>query len=96
MQTIIDTSEKGKTYVRRIDDVEDVLENNKRLQNEAQNTKGGWHHIAEIPAIIIEKWINEDGVTYQEIMSPGGFESIVKRKLRDPDWKWLRTTDKRF
>jgi hypothetical protein len=94
--TTIHTGDEGKVLIHRHDDVEAVLENNKRLQNESQDTKNGWHHIADIPTIFIEKWMNEDGVTYQEMMSPGGFEALVKRKLRSSDWMWLRTTNKRF
>lgn len=87
----------GKIAIERIQDVEDIIERNKRRQNEQQVTRGdGWHMIGEIPNIILEKWIVEDGISYKEMMSPDGFESLVKRKLRDPDYAWLRTTDKRF
>lgn len=78
-------------------DVEDIIERNKRRQNEQQDTRAdGWHLFAEIPNIILEKWIIEDGVSYRELMSPDGMERIVKRKLRDPDYAWLRATSKRF
>lgn len=87
----------GKIAVERVQDVEDIIERNKRRQNEQQDTRGdGWHLIGEIPNIFLEKWIVEDGISYRELMSPDGFERIIKRKLRDPDYAWLRTTDKRF
>jgi hypothetical protein len=92
---VVDRS-TGKVAVERIQDVEDIIENNKRLQNEPQDFKTGWHHIAEIPCIFIEKWCNEKGISYREIMSADGFEDVVKRMLRDPDYMWLRVTDKRF
>jgi hypothetical protein len=81
-------------HFERWQDCEPIVENNKKLQNETQ--KGDFHHIADIPNVIIEKWINEDGVSYRELMSPDGMANIVKKKLRDPDWAWLRTTSKRF
>jgi hypothetical protein len=79
-------------YFERWQDCEPIVENNKRLQNETQS--GDLHHFAEIPNIIIEKWMNEDGISYREIMAPGS--EYAKKKLRDPDWAWLRTTSKRF
>lgn len=92
---VVDRS-TGKIAVERVQDVEDIIERNKGLQTTPQDFKTGWHHIASIPNILIEKWINEDGVSYRELMSPDGMERIIKRKLRDPDYAWLRTTDKRF
>lgn len=86
----------GKIAIERVQDVEDIIERNKRRQNEQQDTRAGWHLFAEIPNIILEKWIIEDGVSYRELMSPDGMERIIKRKLRDPDYAWLRATNKRF
>lgn len=78
----------------RLQDVEPIIENNKRLQNESQHSDWG-RHFASIPNVIIEKWCNEDGVNYLAL--PGDeFGRIIKQKLRDPDYAWLRTTDKRF
>jgi hypothetical protein len=92
---VVDRS-TGKIAIERVQDVEDIIENNKRLQNEPQPHLNGFHHIADIPCIFIEKWCNEKGITYRELMSDDGFESVVKKMLRDPDYMWLRTTDKRF
>lgn len=86
----------GKIAIERVQDVEDIIERNKQRQNERQDTRNGWHMLAEIPNIMIEKWIVEDGVSYRELMSPDGMERIIKRKLRDPDYAWLRATDRKF
>jgi hypothetical protein len=79
-------------YFERCQDCEPIVEHNKQAQNEIQ--KGDFHHIGEIPNVIIEKWMNEEGISYREIMAPGS--EFVKKKLRDPDWAWLRATSKRF
>lgn len=89
----IDRSD-NQFHFQRVQDVEDILANNKRLQSEQQNSDWG-RHIASIPCVILEKWINEDGVNYLSLPKDE-FARLVKRKLRDPDYAWLRTTDKAF
>jgi hypothetical protein len=82
----------GTFTIQRHDDVD--LDLNKALQNTPQKTES-FHHIASIPAVIIEKWITEDGVPVLSMPSYE-FQRFIRRKLRDPDWMWLRTTDKRI
>ena len=83
-----------KIFFRRVQDVEPILEHNKLLQGLEQRSDWG-RHIASIPAVIIEKWINEDGVN-SLALPKDEFTRLVKRKLRDPDWAWLRATGKSF
>lgn len=90
----VDASEGTITF-ERIQDVEAILERNKQLQNMPQKWAGEWHHIASIPNVILERWMNEDGVNMLAL-SGDEFDRIVKRKLRDPDWAWLRTTNRKF
>lgn len=77
-------------HFERVQDVEPILENNKRLQSERQKSDWG-RHIATIPAVILERWIKEDGVNYMALPSDE-FGRLIKRKLRDPDYAWLRTS----
>ena len=85
---------EGKVHFRRVQDVEPILERNKALQADEQRSDWG-RHIASIPAVILEKWINDDGVNYLSLPKDE-FARLVKRKLRDPDWAWLRATGKGF
>jgi hypothetical protein len=83
----------GKFIAERIQDVEPILENNKRLQCEPQDRKSSFRHIASIPNIFIERWLNEEyarGNVGIKLFGPE-MDAIVERKLKDPDWKWLRT-----
>ena len=84
--------DNGDLHVQRIQDVEDIIENNKRLQGEKQKCEWGrW--IAEIPVIFLEQWLNEEwqrGNTTIRLFGPE-MDKLVERKLKDPDWKWLRT-----
>jgi hypothetical protein len=96
---IIWDEESGRWIFHRVQDVESIIEANKRSVNDKtydDNPLG--RHIASIPCIFIERWLNEEyarGNTGVRMFTPE-FDKIVERKLRDPDWAWLRATDKRF
>jgi hypothetical protein len=79
----------GVVHVERIQDVEPILERNKALQSIPQRSDWG-RHIASIPNVILERWIHEEGVNYLAL--PGEeFARLIRRKLKDPDWRHLRT-----
>ena len=93
--------ETGTIAFKRWQDCEDIIENNKRLQNEPQKC-GSFHHVADIPCVIFEKWLaeeldwkNDPRGSYKWLMSRDGIKNMIKKKLRDPEWRWLKTTDKR-
>ncbi len=92
-QGIRDRTE-NKIHFRRVQDVEPIIEANKALQNTTQKSDWG-RHIARIPNVILEKWINEDGVNYLALPAEE-FGKMIKRKLRDPDYRWLLVTDKQI
>lgn len=86
-----DVSERKLTF-ERVQDVEAIIENNKRLQSEPQKSDWG-RHVASIPNVILEHWLNEEyerGNTTLKLFRPE-MDALVDRKLRDPDWRWLRT-----
>lgn len=79
----------GEITFRTHQDVEDILDHNKELAKHKQH--GDFRHIASIPNVILNRWIVEDGVNYMSLPSDE-FGKLIKRKLRDPDWAWLRTS----
>jgi hypothetical protein len=43
--------------------------------------------------IFLERWLNEEhgrGNTELRLFTPE-FDALIKRKLRDPEWRFLRT-----
>lgn len=77
----------------RWQDVEAIIENNKRLKNESQSRKSSFRHIASIPNIFIEKWLREaweSGNHGLKWCSPE-MDALIAKKLRDPDYAFLRT-----
>lgn len=81
----------GKFNLHHEEDVEPLLERNKLLQNaddyKKNGIKGGFQHVATIPNSVIMQW-RKEGV---DINNPNHTEAI-KRKLRDPAYRYLRTT----
>jgi hypothetical protein len=73
-------------------DVEAFIEHNKALQTLPQKSDWG-RHVASIPLNIINQWLNEEWARGNVDMRMAGpeFDALVARKLRDPDWRFLRT-----
>jgi len=73
-------------------DVEPILEWNKRARCLEQRSDWG-RHVARIPNVILVKWYEEEmarGRAGLRMFTPE-FDEIVQRKLRDPEWFYLRT-----
>jgi len=78
--------------IEHVQDVEPILARNQALRAQPQRSDWG-RHIATIPNVILVRWLNEEyarGNT-QLRMFTREFDEIVERKLRDPDWAYLRT-----
>lgn len=73
-------------------DVEPILERNKELRTMEQRSDWG-RHIASIPNVIITKWLNEAWASGNADLRFGSkeFDELVAKKLRDPDYAYLRT-----
>lgn len=80
----------GQLVVKRTQDVEPILDYNKRMQ---ASQAGGWRRasgqtmrkLAEIPNIVIEQWLKEG---FNALSAP---VSELRKKLDDPNWSYLKT-----
>ncbi len=80
---------EDKVHIERTQDVEPILEANKRQYNDNQGFKSEiFNKKASIPLVVLLKWCQEKGITYQEFM---GDEKILKRFLNDPDNRFCLT-----
>jgi hypothetical protein len=86
-----DAAEK-LTIIEEWQDCEAIIERNKALKSERQKSDWG-RHVATIPNIIISQWLKEEWDRGHSTIRLGGpeFDKMVERKLKDPDWRWLRT-----
>jgi hypothetical protein len=87
----LDSNGKG-IAVEHVQDVEDILERNKQLRSMEQRSDWG-RHVASIPNVILTRWLNEEyerGNVTIKLFGPE-MDALVERKLKDPEWKYLRT-----
>jgi len=83
--------------LQREGDVEAVIKYTRARQNDGTNGYGEtreWRHIAEIPNLILFKWMNDDGVDVFKLKG-NELSRFIKRKLNDPDWQNFRTVSGR-
>jgi hypothetical protein len=81
-----------KFHIEKIQDVEPILENNALMRSTPQKSDWG-RQVASIPNVIYYKWFNEAyerGQTTIKMFGPE-MDEIVERKLKDPEWAYLRT-----
>jgi hypothetical protein len=82
----------SKITIERVQDVEPIIEHNKKLQTIEQRSDWG-RHVASVPNVMLEKWLNEEldrGNIHMQFGSEE-FYAMVERKLQDPDYRMFRT-----
>lgn len=76
----------GAVHVETIQDVQPILEANKRAYNDAREFKSEiFNKKASIPLVVLEKWLQDKGISYREFMND---PTMVKRFVNDPDNKF--------
>jgi hypothetical protein len=93
LQTRILLDSNGQDLaVEHVQDVEPILERNKMLRTMEQKSDWG-REIAEIPNVILVRWLNEEHAKGNTTITLLGEEMdrLVAKKLADPDWAYLRT-----
>lgn len=87
----IDRSANTFTFVST-QDVEPILDRNKALRS-IEEASDWRRHVASIPNIIIQRWLHEEldrgNVTLR--LFTDEFDRLIERKLKDPEWAYLRT-----
>ena len=81
----------GRVVVETVQDCQGIIDQNKRDQT-AGKSRGDLRKIASIPAVIWNKWMIDDGVNLNK-MPREEKNRYLRRKLNDPDWKWLKPID---
>jgi hypothetical protein len=76
--------------IEHVQDVEPILDRNKELRAEPQRSDWGrW--VASIPNVVIVRWMNEEAARGNNVLPfTREFDDVVARKLRDPEWAYLR------
>lgn len=77
----------GKLFIAQAQDCTPIAEQCKKLHNAGAYGSSEMRHAASIPDVILEKYMNEHGISYAELM---GNPEHFRRILNDPDNKCFR------
>ena len=77
--------------VQRTQSCDRILAENreKRLVDDGYTKDRSMKRVAQIPLIIVEKWLKEEGWNALD----GNHSERLMQKLDDPDWSYLKTSD---
>jgi len=81
------------TTVSVAQDVEPILDANKAAQtlNDGYSPDRTLKRIASIPLVTVQQWMKDDGVNFLALPKHEK-QKYLRRKLNDPDYRWLRTS----
>ena len=85
-----------KLTIRNRHDVTDVIEGNKQQQNASLDSRYGnqmMHHVADIPMAVVMQWKKEGLDIFRNDPET---KRRLRRKLNDPDYRYLKTTVKKL
>lgn len=85
--------EDDKIIQRNTQDVEPILDANKRLYNDGDGytPSRDYRRAASIPLIVVEQWLREGVDVYNR-----DHAEEVKRRLNSSEWAYLRTAPGRL
>jgi hypothetical protein len=77
----------GRLFIAQTQDCTPIAEHAKALQSAGMHGSSEMRHAATIPDVILNKYMNENGVSYAELMRD---PVHIKRICNDPDNKMFR------
>jgi hypothetical protein len=75
-------TQDDRLYVGRSQDCTAIAEYAKALHNEGYHGSSEMKHAAKIPLVIVEKYCNERGITFEQFM---GDDKHIKAVVENPD-----------
>jgi hypothetical protein len=86
-------TQDDKLVVGRSQDCTAILEDAVRRHNEGHHGTADVKHAARIPNVIVEKYCNDNGISFHEFM---GDEVHIKRLVQHPDNSMFRIWKGKF
>lgn len=80
-------TEDSRLYVGRSQDCTTIAEYAKALHNEGHHGSSEMRHAAKLPLVIVEKYCNERGITFEEFMAD---DKHLKYVVEHPDNRMFR------
>jgi hypothetical protein len=94
MQTIsngpvqtVHAEQDGKTIIGRFQDCTPIAELCQTLHKEGVHGSSEMRHAGKIPAVMVEKYINDHGITFREFL---GNQDHIRRVMNDPAMAYFR------
>jgi len=82
----------GEFAIENIEDIQPLLDSNKKLQNEDHSIRDEFRLSARIPMTVVYEWKRLFGVdVYKK-----DHAQAVKKLLNSPDYRYLKTTNRRI
>tara|TARA_R100001510_G_scaffold7696_2_gene5971 strand:+ start:763 stop:1062 length:300 start_codon:yes stop_codon:yes gene_type:complete len=78
--------------IEHIEDIQPLIESNKKLQQEDHHRNDEFRLSARVPTTVVYEWKKKFGV---DIFDPNHKEA-VKKLLNSPDYRYLKTTNRRI
>ena len=88
----------GNTVVERTSDLTPIIEANKKLatMNDGMSPSREMRRVASVPVVVLQNWCQTDGISYRAFRrNPKHYQKWLRRKLYDPDNRFLLTAPHR-
>ena len=82
----------GEFAIEHIEDIQPLIDSNKKLQNEDHRRSDEFRLSARIPMTVVYEWKRLFGV---DVFDKSHNEA-VKKLLNSPDYRYLKTTNRRI
>lgn len=79
--------EDGKTIFERVQDCTPIADLSRALHNEGIHGGSEMRHAAKLPMVIVERYCNDNGITFHEFCSG---EEHIRRVVNDPSLSHFR------
>ena len=80
----------GEFAIEHIENIQPLIDQNKKLQNEDHSVRDEFRLSARIPMTVVYEWKNTFGV---DIYNKNHAQA-VKKLLNSPDYRYLKTTNR--
>lgn len=83
-----------RVVIERVEDVSAIIEANKRQFNDVSTSSrmGEMVHVGRIPVVVMERWMQEDGINYLAKENKG----LLLKKLEERDNRMFKTDPRKF
>jgi hypothetical protein len=82
----------GEFAIEHIADIQPLIDSNKKLQNEDHSIRDEFRLSARIPDVVVYEWKRLFGV---DVFNKDHAQA-VKKLLNSPDYRYLKTTNRRI